>query len=126
MKGWQTFTTLISSPKKNKYISEFVCLQMNSFVGRKQIAQLQGGGAQQNLNVGWLIKMQVVRPSLTEQCHIVAHLDAISRLIEDASSHVQKLRCVKTALMQDLLTGRKRVTDLLGSKPKREKVYASQ
>jgi type I restriction enzyme S subunit len=60
MSGWQTFTTLISSPKKTKYASEFMCLQMNSYVGRKQIMTLQGGGAQQNLNVGWVVNMKVL------------------------------------------------------------------
>jgi hypothetical protein len=34
--------------------------------------------------------------------------------------------CVKTGLMQDLLTGKKRVTALLAPELKREKVYASQ
>jgi type I restriction enzyme S subunit len=113
MRGWQTFTTLISSPSKVKYLSDFICLQMNSHVGRKQIATLQGGGAQQNLNVGWVVNMQVLHPSLDEQRRIVALLNAVDGRIASGYSQLKKLHVVKTALMQDLLTGKKRVTPLL-------------
>jgi type I restriction enzyme S subunit len=86
---------------------------MNSYVGRKQIMTLQGGGAQQNLNVGWVVNMKVLRPSHSEQERIVTVLNMVDSHIVSGSSQLRKLRSLKPALMQDLLTGNKRVTSLL-------------
>jgi type I restriction enzyme S subunit len=113
MDGWQTFTTLISTPKKQKYRPDFLSVLMNSFVCRKQILTLQGGGAQQNLNVGWLIKMKVFKPSIAEQTGILSVLNDIDKAIDCNSKQLQKLHHQKTGLMQDLLTGKVRVTNLL-------------
>ena len=116
MDGWQTFTTLISTPKKQKYRPDFLSVLMNSFVCRKQILTLQGGGAQQNLNVGWLIKMKVFKPSIAEQTGILSVLNDIDKAIDCNSKQLQKLHHQKTGLMQDLLTGKVRVTNLLNQK----------
>jgi len=113
MDGWQTFTTLISTPKKSKYRPDFLSVLMNSCVCRKQILTLQCGGAQQNLNVGWLIKMKVFKPSIAEQTGILSVLNNIEKVIDSSSKQLQKLHHQKTGLMQDLLTGKVRVTELL-------------
>ena len=52
--GFQTFTTLISRPLPEND-SQYLCYVLNSHLGKRQIMNLQGGGAQQNLNVGWLV-----------------------------------------------------------------------
>jgi type I restriction enzyme S subunit len=70
LEGWQTFTTLISTPLSNRITSEFLCELLNSHLGKTQIARLQGGGAQQNLNVGWLVNFIVPLPPLAEQKRI--------------------------------------------------------
>ena len=113
IKGWQTFTTLISTPKKSRYLSDFLCLQINSSIGRGQILTLQGGGAQQNLNVGWFVNMKVLKPSMEEQQRMIAVLTEIEKGLNANVGLLKKLRSLKAALMQDLLTGKKRVTPLL-------------
>ncbi|BCU12851.1 restriction endonuclease subunit S [Microcystis aeruginosa] len=113
MEGWQTFTTLISTPDSNKYLPEFMCILLNSFICRHQILGLQGGGAQQNLNVGWIVGMKIVKPLISEQIKIVKIIQSINEYIDILADSLNKLRCNKTGLMQDLLTGKVRVTDLL-------------
>lgn len=68
---------------------------------------------------------QIASPrSLDEQKKIADVLGGMDVAIQGFSMDLEKLRSVRSALMQDLLTGRKRVTALLDSYPQREKVYA--
>lgn len=113
MEGWQTFTTLISTPDSNKYLPEFMCILLNSFICRHQILGLQGGGAQQNLNVGWIVGMKIVKPLISEQIKIVKIIQSINEYIDILADSLNKLRCNKTGLMQDLLTGKVRVIELI-------------
>src|SRR5262249_20117811 len=46
----QTFTTLITTPKKGKADPHYLCLHMSSVFGRNEMAKLQAGGAKGNLN----------------------------------------------------------------------------
>jgi type I restriction enzyme, S subunit len=62
--------------------------------------------------------------SLDEQRKIGTLLDTNQRLLNDQYGSVGKLRSLKAALMQDLLTGKRRVTPLVESEPTREKIYA--
>ena len=55
---------------------------------------------------------------MTEQLRIASILDASTDKITEFQKRLAKLHALKTALMQDLLTGRKRVTSLLTSAPK--------
>ncbi len=73
-----------------------------------------------------LFEVPVGLPKKDEQRRIVDRLDAAQAEIAVNSRTAAKLRSLKTGLMQDLLSGRKRVTALLEPEPKREKVYASQ
>jgi type I restriction enzyme S subunit len=63
-------------------------------------------------------------PEKEEQTRVVTRLDAAEEQMDSNRKIVRKLRSLKTGLMQDLLTGRKRVTALLEPEPKREKIYA--
>ena len=112
MVGWQTFTTLISTPKK-RYVSEYLSTLINSELCKGQIARLQGGGAQQNLNVGWIVGMQILRPSLEEQKRIVSVIESAEQNISVEMESAAKLRALKAGLEEDLLVGRVRVTSLL-------------
>ena len=113
MAGWQTFTTLISRPRQSRYDSHFLSLLINSDVCKRQIANLQAGGAQQNLNVGWIVNMTVLRPPRQEQADIVHLLDSLEANIWNARAKVSKFRRLKAGLMQDLLTGKVSVKSLL-------------
>ena len=63
-----------------------------------------------------LFATPIAVPSKDEQAQIVKVLDKTEFLITTNKTQREKLRVLKTALMQDLLTGRKRVTELLDGK----------
>ena len=54
-----------------------------------------------------------LKPSLEEQQFIADKIDSVSNNVQRLSKTLSKATKIKTALMQDLLTGKKRVTPLL-------------
>ncbi|SEH23587.1 restriction endonuclease subunit S [Rhizobium sp. NFR12] len=108
--GCQTFTTLVTKPKQSLMNSDFLCAWINSDGGMKQVRRLQAGGAQQNLNAGMLKKLLVPLPPLPEQQQIAL---SAQDLLFDEEQGIGALIGLKSALMSDLLTGRRRVTDAL-------------
>ena len=68
-----------------------------------------------NLNTGILWDIKVALPSIEEQTRIESQLQAVDCDEVAVGNRLQKLRSLKTALMQDLLTGKIRVTPLLNS-----------
>jgi type I restriction enzyme S subunit len=74
------------------------------------------GSTMPNLNTGILSSLQLALPSITEQERIEERLNAAENDESRVTFTLNKLRALKTALMQDLLTGRKRVTALLNRK----------
>lgn len=105
----QTFTTLITTPNSKMLDSYFLAYFLNSDYGRVQVLNLQGGGAQQNLNSGALETMQILKPELSEQKEIVKKLKSIEKNIQTEQAYLQKLHQLKAGLMGDLLSGRVRV-----------------
>jgi len=103
---------VISRPNHEKIRSEFLSLWVNSDQGRKQVIEGQGGLAQQHFNVGEMRSLLVKVPDLREQERIENTLYSQSKTLRTTAENLHKLRSLKTALMQDLLTGNKRVTPL--------------
>lgn len=62
-----------------------------------------------------LFAVPIAVPSKVEQAQIVKVLDETEFQITTNKTHRAKLHSLKNALMQDLLTGRKRVTELLNN-----------
>lgn len=89
--------------------SDYFCVFINSEHGKRQALNMQGGLAQQHLNVGAFQKIKVPVPPLPEQIKIADILttwdEALTKL--DALIEAQERR--KKALMQQLLTGRRRL-----------------
>jgi type I restriction enzyme S subunit len=71
------------------------------------------GSAQPKLNQHNLRNMLLPIPKIEEQNQIAQTLIAVKSELGDLSKKLNKFRSLKTALMQDLLTGKKRVTTLL-------------
>lgn len=65
------------------------------------------------LDMGGLLSMPIGVPALVEQHAIIERQAAINRQFTDESLYLAQLRALKTGLMDDLLTGRVRVTPLL-------------
>ena len=104
---------VISRPNHEKIRSEFLSIWINSDHGKRQVIEGQGGLAQQHFNVGEMRTLLVMVPDINEQEIIENLLILQSSAIDELAENQQKLRSTKTALMQDLLTGKKRVTALL-------------
>lgn len=70
-------------------------------------------GSMKNLPKSRLLAMPVAFPGTAEQSAIAALVDAADSRIATEASALEKLRAQKSGLMDDLLTGRVRVTPLL-------------
>ena len=69
-----------------------------------------------NLHKKSLLAMPIASPNtLDEVDRITQILIKFEMSGNESASRLSKLRSLKTALMQDLLTGRKRVTELLNN-----------
>ena len=82
------------------------------------------GQAVKGINIGDVKKIAFGLPRKDEQKAISARLQSIQRNLDATENQLRKLHALKVGVMQDLLTGKKRVTPLLESEPKREKIYA--
>lgn len=88
---------------------------IQSPIGQNQIAQFNAGGNREGLNFEQIRSFQIPWPTadlgeFTRAQELVLNL---SKQSNEARATMNKLRSLKTALMQDLLTGKKRVTNLL-------------
>ena len=112
----QTFTTLITTPKKTIADPYFLCLHMSSEFGRNEMARLQAGGGKGNLNTGELKKYRVGLPNgLPEQRAIAEALSDVDGLLGGLDRLIAKKRDLKQAAMQQLLTGQTRLPGFHGA-----------
>jgi type I restriction enzyme S subunit len=79
------------------------------------IGKLNDAGAKAGLNLPTIRGLLTARPEPTEQNLIAERLDEIDKRIHSATMESEKLHELKSGLMDDLLTGRVRVTPLLES-----------
>ncbi|EPF20038.1 MAG: restriction endonuclease subunit S [Microcystis aeruginosa Ma_MB_F_20061100_S19] len=89
-------------------------LQSDLLQTQIQISQRQA--AQPNLFQSEIASLNFAKPMLYEQVKISKTLDQHQSLIKRETLSLEKLKILKTGLMQDLLTGKVRVTDLLNQK----------
>lgn len=97
--------------------SRFLSLWINSDSGKGQVLRMQGGLAQQHFNVAEMRDLITPIPSIIEQARIVERFSSALLRMNEERSTLHKLRALKTALMDDLLTGRVRTTSLLENPP---------
>jgi type I restriction enzyme, S subunit len=93
--------------------SRFAEWMMRSFIVQLQIRAAQRQAAQPNLFQGEIENLKVLIPKIEEQQRIAGTLDSLKTDISSCQIKLGKLCSLKTALMQDLLTGKKRVPSLL-------------
>ncbi|MBN7769834.1 MULTISPECIES: restriction endonuclease subunit S [Marinobacter] len=90
--------------------SDFLCLWVNSDHGKGQVLKAQGGLAQQHFNVGDMKNLLVPVPPLAEQQAIFRAVDSVTRKLSACEKRLGRFNSLKKALMQDLLTGKVRVS----------------
>ena len=88
---------------------------MQSVYVQGQILLHTLGQAVKGINIGEVRKLSFALPGKDEQVAIALRLDELHRCLHSTDQRLEKLRALKTGLMQDLLTGKKRVTPLLES-----------
>jgi type I restriction enzyme S subunit len=81
--------------------------------GQAQFEKLNESGAKAGLNLPTIRGLLVPVMDRSEQTRIAQVLDASARQVDDSLVQLNKFRSLKRALMQDLLTGKTRVTPLL-------------
>lgn len=101
--GALTFTTLVTTTKKEILNSHFLCSFLNSSEGERRIATLQAGGGRNNLNVNDFVLFQVpLPPTMDEQQKIASCLSELDALIADEAKQLDALKETKKGLMQQL------------------------
>ena len=113
--GANCIDIIFARPETTRIIPNYLCLFTNSEHGRKQTLSSQGGLAQKHLNVGAYSKMEIPLPPLPEQKKIARILSTWDKAIETVEKLIENSTRQKKALMQQLLTGKKRLPGFSGS-----------
>ena len=89
----------------------FFCHFQMHFMAR--VARFSAKGSVDSVRRHMIAKMFVPKPRRREQAQVVSILRSSEKTIDDHTAALRKLRRLKAGLMQDLLTGNRRVTFLL-------------
>jgi type I restriction enzyme S subunit len=101
----------------DKLRSDYLVFAIHSEAVQSRLLELAGGSTVGHVRVGDIRSLSIPHPvSVTEQAKIASALSGVTTTLKRLTTNHLKLRSLKTALMQDLLTGRKRVTALLNRK----------
>lgn len=109
--GSNAIDIVIARPDIGKILPEYLCAYTNSHIGKSQVLNLQGGMAQKHLNVGAYQILQISLPPLPEQKKIARVLSTWDSAISVTEKLLINSQQQKKALMQQLLTGKKRLLD---------------
>ena len=100
----------LNEDAKLKYLPEYISRFIRSGLGRKLMLPLAQGMTRYNLSKKYFMKLEIPLPSLSEQQKIAAILSESDVKIEKEQTQKAHLEQLKKGLMQQLLTGKKRVT----------------
>jgi type I restriction enzyme S subunit len=111
----QTFTTLITTTKKEKLVPDFLVDYLASEQGQRELRNVLVGAGKDNLNAGQRREVRVPLPDPKEQGYIHSIIQSANDSINQQELWRDKLLALRTGLMQDLLTGRVSVAPLLSA-----------
>ena len=94
----------------NPYFLRF--LMLSDFFQR-YLDNAEVGTTRAEISIKILRQLFVLIPPENEQQEIVKRIELVEESIRNGEHELRKVKLLKTGLMQDLLTGRKRVTPLL-------------
>ncbi|GAA5141180.1 restriction endonuclease subunit S [Thalassotalea piscium] len=104
------FATLNTRPNTSKVNAEYLSWYFNSERFINWCVSMSTGDGRQNLNLKDFVKAKVLLPSLEEQQKIVSVLKNADKEIDVLVQQLADFKQEKKALMQQLLTGKRRVT----------------
>jgi type I restriction enzyme S subunit len=99
---------------KEKIYSPFLLYTLFTGYVIDQCNRMMVGGQYPALNSSQVEKIRIPLPPLSEQNKIAEILSAVDERLDLLRTRKEKLDKIKKGLMEDLLTGKKRVTDLIG------------
>lgn len=119
-------TVVVMKAKKgSQFCNEFLLWTVRDPSFFSQIdKRMNSNSGVPTLGIRFLSMIPIRVPKPEEQERMAETISMQSLLIRHEEQRLQKLIKVKSALMQDLLTGKRRVTALLEGEPQREKLYA--
>ena len=98
----------------NDVISQYLLIWLSGMIAKEWLrCRAKQTSGQVNLTLELCQQLPIPKISISEQQRIVDQLQAMKQKINYEASYLNKLEQNKTALMDDLLTGRIRVTSLL-------------
>jgi len=110
---------MMYQPNSAKLRSDYLVFMIYSEALQTRLLEMAGGSTVGHIRVDDIRKIPIPHPiSIDEQKAIAGALTSSAKSIKKLESCRRKLHSLKTALMQDLLTGRKRVTALLKTNEK--------
>ena len=108
--GSLTFTTLITTVKKDLLSPQYLAFHLNSDSGAKMIEALQAGGGRNNLNVSDFEQYELTFPQdMDEQVAIANILEDLDKEIGCIEQKHKKSIEIKQGMVQQLLTGKIRL-----------------
>lgn len=107
---------IITKFRKDILEPQFIGFYCNSHVGMSRMSYLFIGSTIKHINTSEFARFIIPFPPKAEQQRISEKIEEVLSVIVSAKAGRQKLHSLKTALKQDLLTGKKPVTPLLNHK----------
>ena len=104
---------MLLRPKYGRLVAEYLLAQIYSGAVKDRIATLTSGTTNPHLNVSEVKEFEIPLPPFAEQQEIANRLNEHETRLQSELSEQNKLSLLKSGLMDDLLTGRVRVTPLL-------------
>lgn len=104
---------MLLRPMDRRLVAEYLLAQIYSGTVKDRIATLTSGTTNPHLNVSEVKYFEIPLPPYAEQQRIAERLRSLELRLQSEMSEHQKLELLKAGLMDDLLTGRVRVTPLL-------------
>jgi len=104
---------LTLSSKRSELTNEYLFWILHWSNSRERLEALTSGSTVVGIKQSVFRKVLFKYPKVDEQKEIAKTLDSHEKIVINEKRKLEKLHSLKTALMQDLLTGKKRVTTLL-------------
>lgn len=113
--GLNCIDILFARPDTSQLVPEYLCELTNSDPGRRQVLNGQSGLAQKHLNVSAYEKMSFPLPSVPEQQSIAQLFSTWNSAVTVTVNLLANSRQRKQALIQQLLTGKRRLREFIES-----------
>lgn len=114
LEGANCHALIISRFKKDLAHSAFFLQYFNSEQGRRKLKVIETGSTMKHLNVGDMVKLKIPLPPLPEQRAIANILSTWDTAIHTTQDLISQKEAEKKWLMQNLLTGKKRLKGFSG------------